>query len=820
MLFNTPLPIDAVLPDLCAALSENTRALLIAPPGAGKTTRVPLALLDAPWRQGRKIIMLSPRRIAARAAADRMAETLGEKAGHTVGYRMRFESKISAATQIEVITEALLTRLILADPELNDIAAILFDEFHERSLDGDIGLALALDVQSALRPDLRILPMSATLETSRISDLLENAPILKSDGKLFPVEMIYTARDARTPLEPEIIRTLQRALREQTGSILVFLPGQAEINRVARGLSEISLGSDVSVHLLMGALELKDQRAAIAPAPLGKRKIVLATSIAETSLTIEGVRVVIDSGLSRRAMFDPNAALNSLITTRASLASATQRAGRAGRLSPGVCYRLWHESENRGLLAYDPPEILNSDLTPMVLTLAAWGVRDFAQLKWIDAPPKGTWQQAVALLTQLNALDNNGALTSHGRALFTLPVHPRLAHMIILAATEGQAILAAEIAALISEPNFGGRDIDLRTRLDNLHRDKSERAQAIRQRAKSWAQTIAPELKSEGTTLENTGALLALAFPDRIAKARGPKGTFLMSNGRAVTMPDTESLSREPWLVVIEASGTADRARILSAAQLTLADIENNSNILLKTEIESRETGQQGNIQFFSVTKLGAIIFSEKAIINPPIEAIHAAWLSSIKRKGLSAINWTDTHQQWQSRIAFLKQRDEAWPDVRDELLIHTAETWLAPYFTGKTKIIQLSSEDIHHALDALLTNEQHRTLAKLAPTRLQTPAGSSHEIDYGASGGPAVECRVQELFGLTTHPCVAGVPLTLILLSPGHKPIQTTKDLPGFWRGSWVSVKSEMRGRYPRHVWPDDPALATPTTRAKPRGT
>ncbi len=818
MKFETSLPIDSVLPDLCAVLAAEPNAVLIAPPGAGKTTRVPLALLDQPWRGDGTILMLSPRRLAARAAAQRMADTLGEPVGKTVGYRMRLDTKVSAATHIEVITEALLTRRILEDPELNGVAAIIFDEFHERSLDGDVGLALALDVQSAFRPDLRILPMSATLDVGRISDLLASAPILQSEGRVFPIEMVYAGRDPNAPIERQIVPVILQALREQTGSLLVFLPGQAEINRVARALEDSKLPATISLHPLIGALDIQDQRAAIAPTEQGKRKIVLATSIAETSLTIEGVRVVIDSGLSRRSAFDPNAAINSLVTTRASLASATQRAGRAGRLAPGVCYRLWQEAENRSLIAFDPPEMLSADMAPLVLTLAAWGVHNPATLRWLDPPPPGPWKQAAALLQSFGALDETGGLTAHGKTIAQLPMHPRIAHMLAASAKSGFALLAGELAALLSEPGFGGRETDMRTRIETLRRDSSARGKTLRTLARSWAHSVGGA--AEIISVENTGAVLALGFPDRVAKARGSRGAFLMRNGRGVIIPETEALAREPWLVVTDASGTADRARILSAAPISWPEIEEFFADDLTTEIEHRETGNQGNVQFFEITRLGAINVREKNIQNPPAETIHGAWIAHIKRRGLSTIGWSENHQDWQDRILFLREYDDSWPEVSQALLIDTVEDWLKPFFSGKSKITEVSSEDVQHALMNLLSPDQQRSLNKLAPARLETPAGSSHKIDYAAHGGPAVHCRVQEVFGLTNHPMVGAQALTLVLLSPGHKPIQTTKDLPGFWRGSWAAVKSEMRGRYPRHAWPDDPSVATATTRAKPRGT
>jgi ATP-dependent helicase HrpB len=815
----TPLPIDDALPALLSALENKSSAVLVAPPGAGKTTRVPLALLNASWRNGKKILLLSPRRLAARAAAQRMADTLGEPVGKTVGYRMRLDSRISADTQIEVITEALLTRRLLDAPDLPDVAAILFDEFHERSLEADIGLALALDMQENLREDLRLLPMSATLDGARVASLLNNAPIIESRGRMFPVEMQHVGRDARAKIEPQIAAVIQKALREESGSLLVFLPGAAEINRVARLLAEARLPAHISVHPLMGQLDLRDQQAAIAPAQDGKRKIVLATSIAETSLTIEGVRVVIDSGLSRRPKHDVGSGMTRLVTERVSQASATQRAGRAGRLEPGTCYRLWDEPENRGLMAFDPPEINAADLTSLVLTLALWGTTDPAQLHWMDVPPAATWTQAVTVLRSLSALDEKGIITGHGRKLVTLPVHPRLAHMLTESATRGFGGIAAQIAALMGEPGVGGSDMDIRTRLENLGRDNSQRAQAVRRLAETWAKSVSAKI-SDGHT-DHAGEALAFAYPDRIAKARGQRGAFLLSNGHGAVMDETESLARAPWIVAADMAGTAERSRILLAAPISEEEVRDAAADRISTTQDVRIEGKSNRSEVFETTRLGAIILSEKRIDNPSPDILHAALLDFVRQKGLTVLPWTEHWQHWRTRVHYLHgQNATLWPDVQDTALMPTIADWLGPYLLGKSRLSELSADELGHALQSLLPGNLLRDLEKQAPARFQTPAGTSHDIDYGLQGGPGVACRVQELFGLDAHPMIGTQPLTLTLLSPAHRPIQTTKDLPGFWRGSWSSVKSEMKGRYPRHVWPDDPANEKPTTRAKPRGT
>ncbi len=813
----TALPIDAVLPEIAAALASGNAAVLVAPPGAGKTTRVPLALLSAPWRGDKKILLLSPRRLAARAAAQRMADTLGEPVGKTVGYRMRLDSKISADTKIEVITEALLTRRILAEPDLPDVAAILFDEFHERSLDGDLGLALALDVQANLREDLRLLPMSATMDGARVAALLENCPLIESQGRQFPVDLRHTGREARARLEPQIVQIILRALREETGSLLVFLPGAAEINGTARLLAEAKLPAHVSLHPLMGQLELRTQQEAIAPAKPGTRKIVLATAIAETSLTIEGVRVVIDSGLSRRAKYDPGSGLTRLVTERVSLASATQRAGRAGRLEPGVCYRLWDAAENRGLIPFDPPEIKSADMAALVLTLRTWGP---ASLKWLDAPPTGAWQQSMKLLQHLGALDGAEKITAHGRKMTEIPAHPRLAHMLIVAAQKGFGGVAAEIAALLGEPGVGGTNTDLGARLTQLRREKSTRAEGVKRLAQNWARQTAA--KMEDGTIDDTARALALAYPDRIAKARGSRGSFLLASGQGAMLDETDALARAPWIVVADSAGSAERARILLAAEISEADVRDSAAAHITTTQDVRIEGKSNRSEIISVTRLGAIILSEARMENADPDILQAALLNFIRQRGLTVLPWTEHWKNWCARLHFLhEQAPDAWPPATDDILQAELETWLAPYLAGRTRLSELSSEDLGHALHSRLDVKQVRALEAQAPARLTTPAGTSHAIDYGAPGGPAVTCRVQELFGLGQHPVVAGnIPLTLILVSPGHRPIQTTKDLPGFWRGSWTAVKSEMKGRYPKHVWPDDPATATATTRAKPRGT
>ena len=807
------LPIHAVLPELLRSLSERASAVLVAPPGAGKTTGVPPALLDAPWLEGRKIILLSPRRLAARAAAHRIAALLGEKVGETCGYRVRLETRVSARTRIEVVTEGVLARLLLDAPDLPDIGAILFDEIHERSLDADLALAMALDVQGALRPDLRLLAMSATLDGARVSALLDDAPVIESQGRMYPVETRYLGRTTGGRIEDDVAAAVRQALREESGSVLVFLPGQAEILRTAERLD----GVRADVLPLYGALDLAAQQRAIAPARDGERKIVLATSIAETSLTIEGVRVVIDSGLSRRPRFHPGSGMTRLVTERVSQASAEQRRGRAGRLESGVCYRLWDEPEMRGLIPFDPPEMLDADLTGLALDLAAWGTRDPDTLRWLDPPPAAAWNEAQRALHDLGALDTSGALSEHGKALSRLPLHPRLAHSILIATQLGFGATAALLAALLGETGIGGRDADLTLRLERLQRDSSDRAKALKAQARSWAKLAGT--KEDSIDLLSVGKALALAWPDRIAKARS--NSFLMVNGSAASLDTTDVLSREPWLAIGEISGSAGRARILSAAAISESDVRDLFADRISSSEALRIEGDAGTVRGKRIEKLGAIQLSEAPLPAPSVEAVAKLLSHHIATHGFGGTGWSESHAHWQARVQFLHSLEpDAWPDVRAEILRADLD-WLAPYLAGISRLADIDAALLHHALDAIL-GARARDLARLAPSRLETPAGTSHAIDYAAPGGPAVELRVQEVFGLNQHPTInnGSVPLTLVLLSPAHRPVQTTRDLPGFWRSSWPEVKTEMKGRYPRHVWPDDPTSASATTRAKPRGT
>jgi ATP-dependent helicase HrpB len=845
----SPLPIDAALPELTAALRINSAAVLVAPPGAGKTTRVPLVLAGEAWAQGRRILVLEPRRLAARAAAARMAQTLGERVGDTVGLRVRFGSKVSGRTRIEIVTEGIFTRLILDDPLLDGVAAVLFDEFHERSLDADLGLALARDVQQGLREDLKLLVMSATIDGARVAALLGAAPVIESAGRAFAVETRYAGRDAR-PIEPQMADTIVRAMRAEPGSLLAFLPGAAEIRRT-QSLLDGRTEASTDVVALYGALPGDEQDRAIAPAPSGRRKVVLATSIAETSITIEGVRIVVDSGLARVPRYEPDVGVTRLETVRVSRAAADQRRGRAGRIEPGACYRLWDEPQTAALEPYARPEILAADLSSFALDLAAWGATA-DQLAFLDPPPRPALAEAAALLRQLGATDADGRIADEGRLLRRLPLPPRLARMVVDAGKEGSSLAAAEIAALIGERGLGGDDVDLRERLANLRRDRSPRGRDVRAMAARWAEIALPSPEGGGTDrptqsgvgsspLEkaptrrasradlpptggglSVGALLALAYPERIAKNRGGgAGAFLLVNGRGANIDAASPLSREPFLAVAELTGAAAAGRILLAAPITLAEIEAR----FADGIEAREEivfdAASASLRGRRSRRLGAIALSEQPISVAANEDNARQLAEGIAKLCMARLPWSKGLQQWRDRVIFLRASEgDEWPDVSDAALAQSAGTWLASLLADKTALGDLGADALDAAVRALLPWPLPRRLDAEAPTHFTAPTGSPVPIDYQAEGGPKISIRVQELFGLDRHPAIANgkVPLLIELLSPAHRPVQMTRDLPGFWRGSYAAVRAEMRGRYPKHPWPDDPIAAAPTRRAKPR--
>jgi ATP-dependent RNA helicase HrpB len=845
--FDTPLPIDVVLDDLSRTLDKHNAAVLVAPPGAGKTTRVPLALLDAPWTRDKKIIVLEPRRIAARASADRMAKSLGERAGETVGYRVRFGSKVSRATRIEVVTEGIFTRQILDDPELTGVAAILFDEFHERSLDADLGLALARDAQEGLREDLRILVMSATLDGARVAKLLGDAPVVESEGRAFPVETRYLGRKADAPLERQMAEAIASALRADDGSVLAFLPGAAEIRRTQNLLGERVSDASTEIVPLFGALDTAVQDRAIAPAPKGTRKVVLATSIAETSLTIEGVRIVVDSGLARVPRYEPDIGLTRLETVRASRAAVDQRRGRAGRTEPGVCYRLWDEPQTASLAPYTQPEILSADLSSLVLDLAQWGVSDPAALSLLDQPPQPAWKEAKSLLAELNALDADGRITAEGKSLRALALPPRLARMIVDSHRAGSGETAAEIAAVLTERGLGGDSVDLDHRLDQYRRDRSPRAASARDLARRWASQVAEAERransvaspsplagegrgggptgataSVGDSDLSTGIMLAFAFPDRVARNRG-NGGFLLANGRGAAVEQTSSLARAPYIAVAEMTGTAASGRILLAAPISEGDIEKNFAEHVETSDEIFFDRGAMALRARRKRSLHAITLSEAPLTLTPSEATARILADGLIAAGLDRLPWSKAARQWRDRVMFLRKAEGgSWPDLSDEALIARRDDWLVPALYDKTALKDVTAGDLSDALMELLPWDLRARLEREAPTHFEAPTGTMLAIDYEAEQGPTIAVRLQELFGLNTHPSIAGgkVPLVLELLSPAQRPVQVTRDLPGFWRGSYNAVRSDLRGRYPRHPWPDDPANALPTRRAKPRGT
>jgi ATP-dependent helicase HrpB len=825
--FDTPLPIDVVLDELARTLAGHNAAVLVAPPGAGKTTRVPLALLDEPWTKNKKIIVLEPRRIAARASAERMAKTIGERVGETVGYRVRFGSKVSRATRIEVVTEGIFSRQILDDPELNGVAAVLFDEFHERSLDADLGLALARDAQTGLREELRILVMSATLDGARVAKLLGDAPVISSEGRAFPVETRHLGRKPDAPLERQMADAIALALRADPGSVLAFLPGAAEIRRTQNFLAERIHDASIEIVPLFGALEASVQDRAIAPAPKGHRKVVLATSIAETSLTIEGVRIVVDSGMARVPRYEPDIGLTRLETVRASRAAVDQRRGRAGRTEPGVCYRLWDEPQTASLAAYTQPEILSADLSSLVLDLAQWGVSDPATLAFLDSPPAPALKEARSLLGELGALDADGRITAEGKRLRALALPPRLARMIVDSQSLHSGEAAAEIAAVLTERGLGGDSVDLDFRLDQFRRDRSQRASSARSLAQRWASQVAATAgAASDDTSPSTGVMLAFAFPDRVARNRG-NGSFVLANGRGAAVDQASALARTPYIAVAELTGTAANGRILLAAPITQAEIEIRFADHIETADEISFDRNAMALRARRKKTLHAITLSEAPLALRPSAETARVLADGLISVGIAPLPRSKPAKQWRDRVMFLRKAEgetseHSWPDLSDDGLAAQRETWLAPALYDKTSLKEFSSGDLSEALMTLLPWELRARLEREAPTHFEAPTGTQLAIDYEAEQGPTIAVRLQELFGLNSHPSIAkgAIPLVLELLSPAHRPVQVTRDLPGFWRGSYAAVRSDLRGRYPRHPWPEDPASAMPTRRVKPRGT
>ncbi len=827
------LPIDAVLPDVISVLENATNAVLQAPPGAGKTTKVPLALLDCAWRGDQKIIMLEPRRLAARASARRMAQLLGEAVGGRVGYRVRFDRKVSSDTKIEVVTEGILVRMIQDDPELTGVAAILFDEFHERSLDADLGLALALETQGALRDDLRIVVMSATLDGGPIASLMGDCPVITSEGRAYPVETRYIPpkpdKWGNVRIDVEMTAAIKTALREESGSILSFLPGQGEITRVESALKD-AVGSDVIIAPLYGAMDAKAQDIAIQPAPTGKRKVVLATAIAETSLTIDGIRVVIDSGLQRLPRFDPASGMTRLVTVKSSQASAEQRRGRAGRLEPGVCYRLWPENEHRARAPFTAPEISEADLAPLTLELARWGVTDPATLPWLDVPDAAKISQARDVLRGLEAIDHDNRITPMGTAMAGLPVHPRLAHMMLRGAGLGLEQSACALAALLSDRDFmRGRGADLRIRVEAIKQGRapkmiSEAAKQLARRLRDAAKQagLAKPLGAKVDHADEVGLLLAFAYPDRIGERRkGADARYRLSGGRGGVLPNEDSLASEPYIAVAELDGQAREAKIYLAAPVARATLETHLKDQISEGTEVFWDSQSDAVQARWQRRIGALVLEEKATHDDADpDAIATAMIEGIRKIGLHCLPWDKASESLRERLSFLHRVDgDHWPDMSDDGLLGSLEDWLGPYLTGITKRGQLKQINLSEALLSGIDWNQRQELDRLAPTHWQVPTGSNIRIDYRGET-PALPVRMQEMFGATETPKVAGgkVAVTLHLLSPAQRPIQVTSDLIGFWNGSYAQVKAEMKGRYPKHYWPDDPLVAEPTRRVKSR--
>ncbi|MEZ5809931.1 MAG: ATP-dependent helicase HrpB [Rhizobiaceae bacterium] len=812
------LPVSAVLPALAAALGTAGSAVLVAPPGAGKTTIVPLALLDEPWAAAGRIVLIEPRRIAARAAARRMAGLIGEPPGETVGYAMRMENRSGPKTRILVVTEGVFTRMALDDPELSGVSAVLFDEFHERSLDGDFGLALALDIAGALRPDLKLLVMSATLDAAAVAGLLGEAKVVESAGRSFAVEIRHRPRKPDQMVEDAVAAAVVAALGEGRGSCLVFLPGQREIARVAERLGR-RVPADVDIVPLHGGLDGRAQDAAIRPAEEGRRKVVLATAVAETSITIDGVDTVIDSGLARLPKFEPSTGLTRLETVRVSKASADQRAGRAGRTAPGVAIRLWHEGQTASLPETTRPEILEADLTGLLLDCAAFGIGDPAALRLLDRPPRAALEAARGELARLGALDRLGGITETGRAMRRLPLPVGLAHMVIEAAGRGEALAAAELAVIIGERGLGGADTDLDRRLAAFCRDGGQRAANARKLAARLAETAGGRRGGGGEI--SAGRLLLDAWPDRVAKARDRRGHFVLANGRGGVLDETDPLAREPWLVVADMQGKAAGARITAAACVSSADIEERLADRIETRVTTLFDRPSATVRQREQRRLGAVSLAERNLAPPTGATADIAIIGAIREYGLDLLPWDDRTRSLRKRLQWLHTSlGDPWPPAGDEALLATLESWLRPFLGGEPRLSALSPRALEHGLRSRLPGQCAGDLEAFAPAGFEAPTGSRITIDY-RDDGPVVAIRVQELYGLDTHPAIAGgaVPLKLELLSPAGRPIQSTLDLPGFWRGSWADVRRDMRGRYPKHAWPETPQSAAPTTRARPRG-
>ncbi len=833
------LPIKEALPALHEALTARPAVLLEAPPGAGKSTIVPIALLQAAWLKGQKILMLEPRRIAARAVALRMAALLGEPIGRTVGFRTRLETRVGRGTRIEVVTEGILTRMLQEDCALASLGCVIFDEFHERSLNADLGLALCIESRANLREDLRLLVMSATLDLQPLVRLLGDAPIVSAQGRSFEVMTHYVPRRNDVHLELQVSQVVRAALQEHAGDILCFLPGAAEIRRVQRTLQESGLDRSVRVMPLYGELDAAEQDAALAPPVSGARKVVLATSIAETSLTIEGIRVVVDGGLRRYSEFDPATGMSRLVTGKVSQAAADQRRGRAGRVSAGDCYRLWSEGTNASLNPQTPPEILHADLAPLALELACWGATDAGSLAWLDPPPPAPLAQARELLQRLEAVDAAARITAHGRILAQLGMHPRLAHMRIKAQEFSAERLACDLAAILSErdilrANANSRDADLRLRVAVLRGDQRDlpagitvdaRARAHAQRTSSnWQKDLARDSRDLADPHQATGILLAWAYPDRIAQSRGDGGRYLLANGRGARFAEAQALAKSDFIVAAELDGAEREARIFLAAPIGLDDLNRHFGGLILESAEIRWDERLGAVNARRERRLGALLLASSEMRDPDPEALQQAVLLGLKQAGIAGLPWTKELRQWRARVMLMRQyaimAPAPWPDLSDEALERDMECWAPAWIMGFTRREHFAKLDLGQALRAFLSHAQANILEREAPTHFTVPSGSRIPIDYLDGENPSLSVRLQELFGLNSTPTIAGgkLPLVLKLLSPAGRPVQVTKDLVSFWNRGYHEVKKDLKGRYPKHYWPDDPYTAQATRRARPR--
>jgi len=811
-------PVEAVLPQLIGHLSSSPNAVLIAPPGAGKTTLVAPALLNAEWCNG-QIWLLSPRRLAARMAAERIASLTGETLGHGVGYATRMDAKQSAQTRILVLTEGIFRKAIIDDPELSGVSAVLFDEVHERSIDSDFGLALALEAQAAFRPELRLIAMSATLDGERFAALMQDAPVIESEGRSHPLDLRHIGRRAEFPVEQDVAAAVRVALRDEAGDILAFLPGVREIDRCADLLAERETAA--TIHRLHGQIDPAAQREAVRPATDGARKIILATNIAETSLTIDGVRIVIDSGMARRARYDRAAGVTRLVTERVSQSAATQRAGRAARQGAGIAYRLWEEAATGGLPRFDPPEILESDLAPLLLDAARWGEADVTHLRWLDTPPSAGVAEAHARLAAFGAVDDNRQITPHGEAMAQLPMPPAHAHMLLSAAAMGASQLGAQTAMLLSERGLGGRGEDLEQRLQRWRSETGARAKQARAIADGWARKAAKFAAKNRPYSDLTAAMcVAIAHPDRVARRRGASGgqsgaLWQSVGGRAFRLDPSSPLAGAQWLAIADVQGSAAQARIMSAAAITQAEVEHLFADRIENSALLKFNAATGGVKTQSGTRLGAIMLRSGQDSEADPQAIIDALIGGVREHGLHLLPWPDAAVKLRERAA--------WAGVDalgDTALLDQMEQWLAPLLDGKRRLPQIAATALLDALRGIAGWDALQRIDALAPAEFVSPAGTRHAIDYSAEAGPTATLRVQALFGLNVHP-VVGVrktPLILSLTSPAGRPVQTTRDLPAFWEGSWSDVQKEMRGRYPKHHWPDDPANAAPSLATKKR--